>query len=808
MLTRFILIALIPLTATVILVFSHYQAANKHFNQQIRSAQLNQDLSIQRDKNGLVYINSGSDRDAYFGLGYAHAQDRLWQLELQRRITKGSLSELFGKSFIDKDIWIRTLGLQAAAESSWQGLSDDAKAALTAYKNGVNTWLNSNENVLPLEFVALDFRPALWTEVDSLAIQKMFALNLSGNMWQELHHMIARQYLDDAVVDALFPNYQNQSITAQQHSPEVPPDDLSQLLAMQSKMQQQLKLGGRFIGSNAWVISTDEGNNLKSILANDPHLNLQIPSRWHFVRLQGQTLDATGATLVGLPAIIFGYNKNIAWGATNMGADTQDLYLEEVNPENPAEYRDVDGWQPFKETLHTIAVKADTPASLRAPLKPVSLKVRSTSRGPIINDLFGVSAQPISLRWTALDADDASYQAFFEVNYADNWQKFKSAFESYAAPTLNMLYADNKANIGYLGVGKIPIRKNSFGQLPNPGQSSETQWQGYIPFAQMPQKFNPKEGYIVSANHDMTGEDYPYFVSADWAEPYRAQRIAQLIENQNYQLPDLEAIQKISLDTLDTSSQQLLAHLKNVTLPPEISPYIEPLTVEWDGEMAVNSNQASLFFIWAKFIKERLLFDELDGSWGEDTQLAPLKTVAATLPYDHISRLLESDSAVCDDQRSEKTESCDDILLLALNDAIAELGGIQSVSDPDSAWGEISHSLYEHTPFSHLKILDDIFEREVAGQGVVNAINVSHPQYQKDKKYVSQFGAGFRHVIGFTEEQTEYRYVNSTGQSGNLLNPNYDDMIGSMTTGLFYRPEPEKIVSTTSIIAINESRGE
>jgi penicillin amidase len=775
LISRFLLFVVFPASAALIACFLYLRGSLPAADGRVIKAGVSQPVELTRDENGVAVVNARTDRDAFFAIGFAHAQDRMWQLELERRTAAGRLSEVFGRSAVPQDAWMRALGLYEAAEQSWSRLSPEARASLTAYAAGVNAWL-AQDHVLPPEFVALGLRPEPWREVDSLAWSKVFALNLSNNMWDETTNMIASQYLSrEQMVDLL--GYSQSDLSAAAAPAGVMSEKTAAgLLAFRDGLERGLKIGGRYVGSNAWVVSGRLMQGGQAALANDPHLGVQMPSPWYVARLKGDRLNVSGMTLVGLPVVIFGRNDDIAWGGTSMMADVQDLYLEQPNPADPSQYRHGDGWAGFQVRSEAINVRADFPASLRARVEPVRIQFRQTLDGPVISDIIGVYDQPVALRWTALDPDDASYESFLRVNYARDWDTFKESFRTYVAPALNMLYADKSNNIGSLGVGRIPVRAKGEGRLPVPAWTNEYGWAGYIPFEDWPQRFNPEEGYIVSANNKPVGPDYPYFISADWAPPHRARRIEQLLrEKVSAGEPiSLDYIGRMQGDTLDLSVRGLLDYLKRV--PPNGEEQRKALGYlqNWDGDMSRDSQAAAIFFVWARHLREELFAAALKDSWNKPRQSAQMERVVSATSYDRILHALtEQPSAWC----GAPGDSCVPLLGRSLDAAIGELKKLRG-SDTDSwRWGDIHYTLYEHMPFSRMAWLASVFGRKVPSGGSPDTINVANAVYERAEGYDQTFSAGFRQIIQVGGPSTRHVYMNSTGQSGNVLSAHYDDMV-------------------------------
>jgi penicillin amidase len=771
--TRFLLTVLVPLMAAAIGLIIYLRGSLPVDDGRSIKARVLKPVEITRDGNGVVIINAGTDRDAFFAIGYAHAQDRMWQLELERRIAQGRLSEIIGQTVVSQDVWMRTLGLYESAESAWSRLSPDAQASLTAYADGINAWLDQNPT-LPPEFLALGVQPAPWREVDSLAWSKVFALNLSSNMWNEISNMVASQYLSKEQMVDLVGFCQSDLPFAPKAADGATGNSFADLLAFQKSLESKLKIGGQYVGSNAWVVSGKFMQDGQALLANDPHLGLQIPSPWYAARLKGDRLDVSGMTLVGLPVVVFGQNGEIAWGGTSLMADVQDLYIEQPNPEDPTQYKHGGAWVSFQTRSETINIKADFPASLRAPVEPITIRVRKSLNGPIISDIIGTFEQPVALRWTALDPDDTSYESFFRVNYAHNWASFKEAFQGYVTPALNMLYADKSNNIGSIGIGRIPIRSKGQGRLPVPGWTDEYRWSGYIPFNDLPQRFNPERGYIVSANNQVVDSDYRYFISADWAPPSRAQRIEQLLQEKisKGELISVDYVERMQGDTFDLSVRGFLEYLKQVSPNgPEQQKALSYLS-DWEGDMARDSQAAAIFFVWARHLREGLFSARLNEYWNKPSQSAEIARIVSNTSYDRILGALTGQSSNwCDNA------SIAGLLSDSLDKAISELKKLRGSSLDSWRWGDIHRTMYDHMPFSQMGFMAQVFECEIPNGGSADTINVANAVYDESTGYVQTFGAGFRQVIQMGGESVRHNYMNSTGQSGNVMSGHYDDMV-------------------------------
>ncbi|HEV7919164.1 MAG TPA: penicillin acylase family protein [Thermoanaerobaculia bacterium] len=743
-------------------------------------------VSIRRDAHGVPYIDAKTDNDAFFAAGYVHAQDRLWQLELQRRMVNGRLSEVFGRTSLNNDIWLRTLGLQEAARQQWTRLTPQAQQSLTAYSAGINAFL-AEKHELPAEFKLLGVTPEPWTVYDSLAWNQMFALTLGGNFREEISRFVAAQYLPQTKLAALYPGYPADApltvTTAERQA-----QSLLAVADLQQQLESRLKIGGKYVGSNGWVVSGKLTRDGQPILANDPHLALQMPSLWYALRMKGDRLDVAGMTLVGLPVVIFGENGDVAWGGTNMMADQQDLYFERVNPQNPTQYEVAGRWEKFSTRSEEIQVRNEFPAFLRGPLKPVTVEVRSTRHGPVISDQFRVFDEAVALRWTAYDNTGSSYEGFYRVNYARDWQTFNAAFADYVAPALNLLYSDRQGNIGYVGVGRIPLRARGEGTLPVPGWNDDYGWTGSIPFAEMPRSFNPEKGFIINANNRITAPDYPYFISHGWAPETRAARIQELLRQKaadhKLTVADMEAIQG---DVSNQPSRALVKVLATVGTRDDRQREAIRTLQQWNGDMDRNSVGAALYYAWTHHLREAIFADELQGPWNQRDKTRHIDSLDQQLTDDQLAALLRHDPlSWCDDkQTADVVEPCEMAMSRSLRKSLRELEKTHGTNMARWTWGALHETRYEHTPFSQINTLRRVFERRVPNGGAPNSVNVASASFRDTEGYVQTFGAGFRQIISLGGHE-QHLYMNSTGQSGNVMSAHYDDMVVPFRDVSFY----------------------
>lgn len=768
-LMRVFFFILLPLICVFIYLFHEATKSVPNKIGQVYIEGLHDKVVIHRDSHSVPTISSNYESDMYFAMGYLHAQDRLWQLELQRRIGRGELSEILGKTALSNDVWLRTLGLRGAAEKSLPYLSKDAHNALTAYVSGINSWINSKPN-LPIEFKLFDIEPKSWDVVDSLTWNKVFSLNLSGNMNEELSRLIALSYIDTKSLELFFPYYDSDLLPSNKNSASK--DQLISLLKSKVSMNESLIIGAKNTGSNAWVISGQHTDSGYPILANDPHLGLQIPSLWYAVKQQYPGFEAMGMTLVGSPLIIFGQNTHIAWGGTNMMADVQDLKSETLHPNNKNLYLHNGEWKQLQVENLSINVKADFPSELRAPIKPVHIQVRKTLNGPMI-DTSG--SNNLSLKWVSLDDDDTTFEAIYRINRAINWQQFKEAASLFVAPALNLVYADKYNNIGYKAAGRIPLRSTLAEQ-----ENDEK----YIPFSELPEIYNPNSGFIATANNKNTDDDYKYIISNDFANPARVNRIQELILNytKNDKKISNSNVMDMQSDIVDLSANNLVNFMRKVEGRTSKEKEVLDKINDWNLSAGKESVGATIYYVWLYYLKDAIFSDELSGYWNYKEEGKTMTSLKYSVFPQVIAKMIQDQHPWCDDVATQMKETCEDMLVVSLNSAILNIDKMLGKDVEDWQYKNLSKMVYEHVPFSNVNLVSNFFERNMPASGSENTIKVASGYYDSVEGYISKLGAGFKQIISFGEVSKHY-YINSTGQSGIVFDDYYDDMLSIFNEG-------------------------
>jgi penicillin amidase len=618
-----VLVLIIVGSAAVLFVRTQIRSGWPRVDGEMRADGLLSPVEVVRDKMGVPHIYADNSHDLFFAQGYVHAQDRFWQMEFWRRIGYGRLSEILGESALEDDRFIRTLGWRRVAEAEVALLDGSSRAGLEAYAQGVNAYLAERKRRLGLEFTVLrlngvSYNPEPWTPVDTLTWGKVMAWDLGGNMDSELDRLKLQALVGDEMLADYWPEYPEDRPLIVPSAAGLDTTGVEWLAQLQEKVTRGLALGsGPDLGSNNWVVSGERTVTGMPILANDPHLGIQMPSIWYEVGLHCERCpyEVVGFSFAGMPGVIIGHNARIAWGVTNVGPDVQDLYIEKVDPDDPDRYQYKGQWLDMEVRYETIRVAGRD--------EPVVIKVRSTRHGPIINDIVGGPGrswsygwQPLALRWTALEPGTLA-RSVFGIHQARNWQEFRIALESWSVPSQNFVYADVDGNIGYQCPGQIPIRAKGDGNLPVPGWTGEYEWIGTIPFEELPTQFNPAEGYIVTANNAVVGPEYPYHISSDWDPGYRAQRITDMLGSAG--LLSVEEMGRIQMDGVSGSAVEVLPYL--LALQPEDDDAKEALAAlaGWDGTMRADSQPAAIYAAFWVALMDNLFADELGqqpaGNW-------------------------------------------------------------------------------------------------------------------------------------------------------------------------------------------------
>ena len=709
-------------------------------------------VTIVRDRWAIPHIEASSLRDASFALGFVHAQDRLWQMEFQRRLGAGRLAEILGAGGLRSDRFMRTLGLYRLAEAGLAHLEDDTVAWLQAYADGVNAFLDTRTGPLPPEFLILrhgELEP--WRPADSLVWLRVLALDLATNYRDELMRArLARRLSAEQIAD-VWPTYpESAPVTLLELARALPSDELAAVLPPAAP---------EGVGSNAWVVAPGRSTTGGALLANDPHLGLQAPGVWYLAHLVTPGLELVGATLPGIPAVVLGHNGTIAWGFTNTGADTQDLFIERIDPGNPAQYLTPDGPAPFEVREERIRV---------AGASPVALTARATRHGPVISDLLPDAAafgddRVVALAWSALAEDDLGLQALLRIGTARNWEEFVTALRDVSAPMQNIHYADAAGHIGFIAPGRVPVRRNGDGRWPVPGWSGDYDWQGWIPFEALPRTIDPADGVLFNANNRVVPEDYPYLLTADWEAPHRARRLAQLLRHDAFRPEDFADMQA---DVLSLLAEDLLPIMLTATPRGPAATSAMARLERWGRVMRADAAEPLIFAAWYRELSRLIYADELgdmfDGFWHVRPQF--------------MERILTRRQIWCDDVRTDRAETCAELAGAALDAALQDLAR-RFGDEPDAwRWGTAHAARMPHPIFADQHVLSLLFGIEVPTGGDSVTLNVGHFNPRNQRWPFANTHAATYRAIYHLADLDQSRFVTATGQSGNPLSRHYDDL--------------------------------
>jgi penicillin amidase len=718
---------------------------------------LAEQVDVYRDTHGIPHIYAQNRRDLMFAVGFVTAQDRLWQMDLIRRVATGRLAEIVGEGGLRNDLLMRAIGLERTAQRQFESLSPESAVLLTAFCEGVNTCIE-NLRSLPPEFRLLKYHPEPWRPSDSLAISRLLGWQLSKNYESEIVLMKIAGKVGSRRAMELSPAYPSDG-------PSILPSDTlediteSEILEGAQELDEIIGAPG---GSNSWVIGPSRSASGAPILANDPHLSgTWIPSIWYYVHLTGGGFDVIGALVPGTPLPLLGHNRRIGWGLTNMTADVQDIYIERVDPNDLNQYEYNGAWVDMDTLLEKIPFRTSSGET-----SFIQREIRRTIHGPVINDAVPKALKVISLSWTGLEPTP-DFEALLGVNLAKDWNDFRSALESFGVAPQNFIYADTSGNIGYYGAGIIPTRPSGNGMFPQDGWTSATRWGDRIPFEQMPHAFNPPAGYIVTANNRVVGDEYPHFLSAEWAPGFRSRRIIEL-------LGERKAHDAQSMARMQSDSVSLLAKFICETIEPALAGVREAdqrkaarLLAEWDYDNTVKSAAALIYHEFLITFARNTFSDELGKT------LANEYLDQYYLWLERFVQFVEEDSPWFDDRNTQKVETRDDIVVRSFAEAVESLQKKYGADMDGWRWGNVHRGEFHH-PLDKSALVKWLFNPDpfpFPGDGET----INRGTFDFNKPYEVTMAASIRHIMDFSHLENTLG-IHTTGQSGHFLSPHYDDL--------------------------------
>lgn len=745
---------------------------------EINNSEISADIQIYRDSMAIPYIIAKTEEDAAFALGYVHAQDRLFTMDLIRKAGQGRLAEIFGAASLPFDKMFRTVGLKRIVDENYKKMNPASLRLINSYAKGVNFFIKNAEGKYPVEFDVLGYDPEEWKPEDCLIVGRMMAWELNISWWIDFTFSALVQKFGEQKILEILPDYPENSTLVLPLGIKNYPNISRSLVEVDRHFREFMGMSGTHLGSNNWVVNGKKSSTGFPIIANDTHLHFSAPSRWYAAVIRGGDWKVDGFTLPGAPVVVVGKNENISWGITNIMLDDADFYIEELDS-TQKKYLFNGDWKNLETTKDTIKVKNE---------KPFVFEIRTTHRGPIISDIhpFSVlypeskSSATISMRWTGSDFSDELY-ALYSINKSKDWNEFKSAFQYYGLPGQNFVYADISGNIGYMFGGKLPIRSSISPTFICDGTTDKYDWKGFVPFNEIPSILNPSANYIATANNKVVS-DFKYHISNIWEPSSRSERIHKLLtDKEKHSVQDYEKYQN---DITSPYAQKIIPHILNAfegvkIVDANLSSALQ-MFMQWDFDMNEFSQVPAIYAMFLKYFLQNTLLDEM----GKD--LFNEFVIVANVPYRTTLKLLaDSTNSWFDNVATPKIEEKIDIIRKSLSDALGELENEYGKEAKNWQWGRMHKVVFKHS-FSGASTLLDKFINigpfSVGGDGTT-LFNTEYPFNEGIKSYSlfnhKQFdnilGPTMRYIFDFSKPY-QFQMILTTGQSGNIMSDHYKDM--------------------------------
>ena len=768
----------------VVIALAYWLASRSlpDYNAEVEVPNLERPVEIVRDNANVPHIFGSKDEDVFFGLGFAHAQDRMWQMTTMRRTAQGRLSEVFGAATLDTDKLLRRFDIYALSVASMEALDPATQSALRAYSAGVNARLDQiNTEALGRgapEMFIFNAPMAPWRPADSIALVKLMGLQLSGHLDAEVTRArVSLALPDDARLRDILPDAPGTGLAALPEFASLFPDAprFSEATPYTSHPLSPFKRTPLSGASNAWAAAPSRSASGGTLLANDPHLGLTAPSIWYLARLDLETGGVIGATIPGIPVVLTGRSADLGWGLTSSYLDDQDVYIEELNPANREEYRTPDGFKKFRTRASIINVKD---------LDPVTLTLRWTDNGPVLPGShynLGAITPPghvASVNWTVLSQRDTTLQAAMELMRAKTVAGGISAAEKFIAPSQNLKLVDRET-IAMKTIGAAPKRDpnhQSQGRMPSPGWIETNRWQGTLPFTANPGFVAPSGGILGNTNNKTVDRPFPNHMSFLWGDTQRVRRWQRLMQGR--QVHTRDSFIEAQLDTVSFTARSLLPLIgTELWFTGEAAPAGTPealrqgalsLLAGWSGEMNEHLPEPLIYATWLRALQSRLIQDELGPLAEEFTHVEPLF-------IERVFRDIEGASAWCDVFQSAPTETCADMARLALDDALLTISNTYGTSLESLRWGDAHQATHDHPVLGSVPVLRYFVNIRQSTSGGDHTLMRGRTKGTDPDPFHNVHGAGYRGVYDFADPDSSV-FVSSTGQSGHFLSRHYDDL--------------------------------
>ena len=737
-------------------------------------------LEIVRNTHNVPHIFAQHETDVFFGLGFAHAQDRLWQMQMLRRTAQGRLSEMFGRRTIRTDELMRRLDLYGLARSSVDAQDSQTQAALQSYADGVNAWLRlSNDRARGRgapEFFVFNAEMPLWQPADSLAILKLLSVQLNGQITREVLRARTSLLIPAERLQDLMPDAPGSGMAAMPDYaalfPQVTPD---QQVAALSDPLSPIRTHALAGASNSFAATAERAASDGAILANDPHLGLTAPALMYLARLELDTGGVIGASIPGIPAILSGRSEALGWGITSSYMDDSDVFIEELNSDDPTQYRTPEGWAEFETRGTIIRVKDED---------PVTLTLRWSQNGPVLSgglyDLGTITppGHVASLGWTALEAEDTTMTAAMRLMRAQSIEDALAAGELFVAPSQNLMLA-TRERVAMQTIGRMPRRNadhETQGRMPAPGWRTENRWLGTLPYSANPRFLDPESGILGNTNNKILDRPFPLHVSHDWGDTQRIERFLHLMRTRNVHTRD--SFIEAQLDTVSPAARLLLplvaadlwfsgeaapagtrAHLRQRALR---------LMADWNGEMNEHLPEPLIYAAWMRVLQTRLIRDELGPLAENFTHVDPIF-------IERVFRDTDGAGEWCNIVQSSVRETCTEMAITALDEALLRLTERYGENVESWRWGDAHMATHTHSVLGEVPLVRHFVNIRQSTSGGDHTLMRARTSGQEPEPFANVHGAVYRGVYDFADPESSV-FILSTGQSGHPLSRHYDDL--------------------------------
>jgi penicillin amidase len=737
------------------------------------------EVKIVRDSYGMPHIFADTEEDAYFALGYAMAQDRMFQIDLVRRVVRGQLSEILGEELVPVDKLFKTITAKKSLEELYNGdLPPEIFAGMDAFTAGVNYYLENRDGPLPVEFAILGYEPEPWKPEDCWAAYYYMAWDLNMAFGTEMLYDAVRKMVGDELAKEII-------VASPEGSSTIMPGGKMSPLSSSRKVFEALdlamKVTGKRIGSgsNNWLVSGEKSVTGKPILANDMHLGFGAPGIWYEAHIQTPNMNVSGVITPGIPLVAVGATESVAWGYTNVMSDDADFYIEKINPDNENQYEYKGRWEDMEVREETIKVKGKD---------DVKFNVRLTRHGPIVDDVNNVDKEEgyaLSMRWTAPELPTIPV-ALYIFNHARTIDDIEKGIEYFKCPGQNIIYADSEGNVGYTASVGIPIRNGFDGMSPLPGWDGKYEWGGFVPTKMQPHMKNPKRGWIASANNRHVGDDYPYTISNYYAASYRFARISEMLTEMEKH--DINSFKAMHSDVTSLFARKWLPAMIEVLDGAELSDVERDalaLLHNWDYVTDREGAAASIFYVTVNGMTERTFKKRV----GDDFYDKMLNY--AFIMHNAMTNMIlkrEStgeESAWFDDPETENVEKFEDLVVTSFKDAVSSLDNELGGGVDNWKWGKL-HTLTLNHPFGEESALLGAFLNIGPFSYNGSLYTVSMASYPVDKSFKSDLGPSERYIFDLSDIKNSVRCIPG-GISGNFMSPHYDDQM-ELFLNVEYRP--------------------